>query len=186
MKKKFTFIRSMLTVAAIVLTIVAHAQTKITGKVTDKDKLPLPGVSVLLKGTNTGTVTDGNGSFSINARKGEVLVFSFIGYQRTEITVGGSNVVDVVMKDDATKLNEVLVVGYGEQSRKTVTSAVSRLDNQVLATAPRANVATALQGTVSGIQVVNQSGSPGAAPQGSMPVGKCRSFASLRMTSSRG
>jgi len=164
MKKKFTFIRSMLTVAAIVLTIVAHAQTKITGKVTDKDKLPLPGVSVLLKGTNTGTVTDGNGSFSINARKGEVLVFSFIGYQRTEITVGESNVVDVAMKDDATKLNEVLVVGYGEQSRKTVTSAVSRLDNQVLATAPRANVATALQGTVSGIQVVNQSGSPGAAP----------------------
>lgn len=164
MKKKFTFIRSMLTLAAIMLAIVAHAQTKITGKVTDKDKLPLPGVSILLKGTNTGTVTDVNGNYSINARKGEVLVFSFIGYQRTEITVGESKVVDVAMKDDATKLNEVLVVGYGEQSRKTVTSAVSRLDNQVLATAPRANVATALQGTVSGIQVVNQSGSPGVAP----------------------
>ncbi|MBS1503455.1 MAG: SusC/RagA family TonB-linked outer membrane protein, partial [Bacteroidetes bacterium] len=165
MREKFIFIKPLLVIVALFLALAAQAQIKITGKViAEKDKLPLPGVTVSIKGTATGTVTDADGNYSINAHKGDVLQFSFIGYIRAEVSVGSSNNIDVSLKDDATKLNEVLVVGYGEQSRKTVTSAVAKLDNQVLASAPLANVATALQGTVSGIQVINQSGSPGAAP----------------------
>jgi TonB-linked SusC/RagA family outer membrane protein len=167
MKEKFTLIRSLLTIGAVLLGILGQAQApvRVAGKVTaEKDKQPLPGVSILLKGSRNGTVTDIDGNYSIIAHQGDVLIFSFIGYARTEIRVSNSQTINVVLKDDATKLNEVLVVGYGEQSRKTVTSAVAKLDNQVLATTPRANVATALQGTVSGIQVINQSGSPGAAP----------------------
>lgn len=165
MKEKFTLIKPLLVFMALLLTVAVQAQTRITGKViAEKDKLSLPGVSILLKGTTTGTQTDADGNYSISAHKGDVLQFSMVGFVHAEIVVGDSNIINVSLKDDATKLNEVLVVGYGEQSRRTVTSAVAKLDNQVLATAPRANLATALQGTVSGIQVINQSGAPGAAP----------------------
>jgi TonB-linked SusC/RagA family outer membrane protein len=165
MKEKFTLIKPLLVIGALLLAVAMQAQTRITGKViAEKDKLSLPGVSVLLKGTTMGTQTDADGNYAISAHKGDVLMFSMVGFVRAEVAVGDGNVINVSLKDDATKLNEVLVVGYGEQSRKTVTSAVAKLDNQVLATAPRANVATALQGSVSGIQVINQSGAPGAAP----------------------
>ncbi len=166
MNPKFTYIRMLLTVTVVLFLTVAQAQTsKITGKVTSgTDKSTLPGVTVVIKGTTNGTQTDASGGFSINAAKGTVLMFTYVGFVPQQVVVGDAQIIDVSLKEDATKLNEVLVVGYGEQSRKTVTSAVAKLDNQVLATAPRANVATALQGTVSGIQVINQSGSPGAAP----------------------
>lgn len=162
----FTFIRTLLTVTVVMFLTVAQAQTRlITGKVTSgTDKSTLPGVTVVIKGTNSGTQSDSNGSFAISAAKGDVLIFTYVGFVPQQVVMGDARTIDVILKEDATKLNEVLVVGYGEQSRKTVTSAVAKLDNQVLATAPRANVATALRGTVSGIQVINQSGSPGAAP----------------------
>ncbi|WP_428331519.1 SusC/RagA family TonB-linked outer membrane protein [Mucilaginibacter sp.] len=150
---------------ALFLTVVQAQTRKITGKViSDHDKLPLPGVTIVVKGTANGTQTSNSGEYSITATKGDVLIFTFIGAISQQIAVGDQSSIDVSLKDDATKLQEVLVVGYGTQSRSTVTSAVAKLDNQVLANAPRANVATALQGTVSGVQVVAASGSPGSQP----------------------
>jgi len=166
MKRIFTYYRAWLLAIGMFLCSVVQAQNiKITGQVTaSDDHSPLPGVTVIVKGTTNGTQTDVSGKFSINAEKGAVLVFKFIGYSPIEAKVGSQSVVDVSIVPENKTLKEVLVVGYNSQSRTTVTSAVAHLDQQVLATAPRANVATALQGTVSGLEVINASGAPGSAP----------------------
>ncbi|MCE2835028.1 MAG: TonB-dependent receptor plug domain-containing protein, partial [Chitinophagaceae bacterium] len=108
--------------------------------------------------------TDGDGVFSISAAKSDQLIFTMVGYQSRELSAGLPTPIQVAMQADNARLNEVVVVGYGTQSRRNVTSAISKLDAQVLASTPRANVGTALQGTVSGLQVVNATGSPGATP----------------------
>jgi len=166
MNRKFTLHRALLTVIGLVLFTFAQAQTKkISGQViADDDHSPLPGVTVSIKGTTQGIPTTVGGSYTIQASPGDVLVFRFMGYGTQEITVGQQAVINVTLKPDNKTLNEVVVVGYGTQSRKSVTSAIATLDNKVLATAPRANVGSALQGTISGLQVVNSSGAPGATP----------------------
>lgn len=166
MNQKFTFMRALLTVIGILLCTVLQAQTKkISGKVfAEKDKSTLPGVTVMIKGKIGGTQTNANGEFAINAAPGDVLSFTYVGYVNKLITVGSADNLSVLLSEDATKLNEVLVMGYGTQSRRTVTGAVAKLDNQVLETVPRANIGSALQGTVSGIVVIPTSGTPGAAP----------------------
>ncbi len=138
--------------------------TKITGKVLAEDGTGLPGVNIAVKGTTIGTVTDANGEFSLEAASDNFLVFSFIGYVPQEMAVGSQSYFTINMKPDATQLSEIVVVGYGEQSRNSITNAVAKLDNQVLASAPRGNVGTALQGTLPGLQVINTSGAPGASP----------------------
>ena len=138
---------------------------KISGRVVaSEDKLPLSGVTVSVKGKTVGTQTAANGSFSIDAAKGETIVISFIGYQSQEIEIVSSASLDIQLSSDAAKLGEVVVVGYGTQSRKNVTSSISKLNQEVLATTPRSNMGGALQGTISGLQVVNSTGSPGASP----------------------
>lgn len=166
MNSKFTFMRALLTITGMLLCIVSYAQTqKISGKVlAEKDRSTLPGVTVMIKGKTGGTQTDVNGQFAINAAPGDVLSFTYIGYVTKQVTIGSANNISVLLSEDATKLDEVLVMGYGTQSRRTVTGAVAKLDNQVLETAPRANIGTALQGTVSGLSVVQASGTPGASP----------------------
>ncbi|SDF51151.1 TonB-linked outer membrane protein, SusC/RagA family [Mucilaginibacter pineti] len=166
MNRNFTPHRALLTVICLLLFTFAQAQTKkISGQViADDDHGPLPGVSVTIKGTNKGGPTLANGSYTIDASANDVLVFSFLGYTTREIKVGEQIVINVALKPDNKALNEVVVIGYGTQSRKNVTSAIATLDNKVLATAPRANIGSALQGTVSGLQVVNASGAPGATP----------------------
>lgn len=145
----------------------AWAQDRlITGKVTSSDDgLPLPGVSVVLKGTTNGTATDADGKFSLTVTgESGILVFTFIGFEPQEISLDASTNLDVVLKPDITELDEIVVIGYGEQSRKNVTSSIAKLDNQVLASAPRSNLGSALQGTLPGLRVINTSGSPGASP----------------------
>lgn len=152
----------MLTMACAGL---ATAQTgKVGGRVASEDGSPLSGVSVVVKGGTSGVQTSADGSFSINAGPKDLLVVSIVGYVTREVAAGTGAALEIVLKPDNTKLNEVVVVGYGTQSRRNVTSAIAKLDGQVLASTPRANVGTALQGTVSGLQVVNATGSPGATP----------------------
>lgn len=137
----------------------------VTGTVLDGEfGTTLPGVNIELKGKGVGTLTDAEGRYSISAQKGDVLVFTFIGYATQEIVLADQKVIDVVMSIEATKLQEVVVVGYGTQSRTNVTSSISKLDREVLQSAPRSNIATALQGSIAGLQVVNNSGTPGSAP----------------------
>lgn len=166
MNPKLTYLKVLFTIAGVLLMAVVQAQTKkVTGQVlSGDDHSPIPGVSITIKGTSNGTQTNVDGVFNLQAASNAVLVFRTIGYATQEVTVGDKSTINITLNAESKALNEVVVVGYGTQSRATVTSAVAKLDNQVLATAPRANVASALQGTVSGIQVISSSGSPGAAP----------------------
>lgn len=142
-----------------------QAQTgKVSGRVTSEDGAPLSGVSVVVKGGGAGVQTGADGAFSIAAKPQDVLLVSNVGFQTQEVATGTGASLDIVLKADNANLNEVVVVGYGTQSRRNVTSSIAKLDGQVLASTPRANVGTALQGTVSGLQVVNATGSPGASP----------------------
>ncbi len=142
------------------------AQTIINGTVKDQRGESLPGVSVKVKGTNVGVNTTSSGQYSISiAGDNAVLVFSFIGMETQEIPVSGRTAIDVILNDNTESLKEIVVIGYGTQSRETVTTSISKLDNKVLANVPFPNVASALQGTLSGVRVQTTTGMPGSAPR---------------------
>ncbi|CAG5002338.1 TonB-dependent receptor P39 [Dyadobacter sp. CECT 9275] len=146
---------------------VAFSQTavRVSGKIIDEKNEGLPGVNIQVKGTTTGATTDADGNYSLNATPGSSLIFSFIGYQSQEIAVGNSSVINVTLKADVAVLQEVLVVGYGKQSRETLTTSITKLDTKALENVPYTNAASALQGTVSGVRVQSTSGQPGSAPR---------------------
>lgn len=161
---KFFLLRMCLFIALFFMAATGWAQVKtITGKISDDNGNPLAGVSAVTE-KGTGTQTNANGEYSISAAPGDVITFTFTGFSPQKIKVGKSSNIDLSLKTDAGKLGEVVVVGYGTQSRKNITSAIAKLDNKVLSNAPRANVGSALQGTISGLQAVNATGQPGAGP----------------------
>ena len=97
----------------------------ITGKVTfAEDNQPVPGANIIIKGTTTGTVANANGEFSISAKPGDILVISFLGYNSAEITVGNQTNIDVLLTEEYTKLDEVVVIGYGQMKRSDLTGSV--------------------------------------------------------------
>ncbi|MBD3627825.1 TonB-dependent receptor [Cyclobacterium sp.] len=141
-------------------------EREITGTVTDEETgEKLPGVTVLVLGTATGTATDLDGQYSLTVESGQRLRYSFIGYASREVLVENQSVINIGLSAESQGLDEVLVIGYGEQSRETLTSSVSKLDQRVLDNIPFANAASALQGTVSGVRVQTTSGQPGVAPR---------------------
>jgi len=129
----------------------------------DNPKETLPGVSVLLKGSKIGTTTDANGrySMSIPDRKG-VLIFSFVGFNTQEITIGQQTTVNVTLGSAAEALNEVLVVGYGTQKRKDVTGSIASVSSDDIKNQPASNIESLLQGRAAGVQVSQSSGAPGS------------------------
>ncbi|MCZ6694060.1 MAG: TonB-dependent receptor, partial [Bacteroidetes bacterium] len=132
--------------------------------VTDNvDGSPLPGVSVILKGSTTGTITDVDGAFSLNANTTDVLVFSYVGYTSQEFPVGAQTNFAVGLAVDIQQLEEIVVTGYTSQSKRTVTGAMSQINVDEAFAVPTSNAAEALQGRVSGVSVIN-SGQPGADP----------------------
>lgn len=133
----------------------------ITGIVKDENGNPLTGVSVIIKGTTKGTSTNADGSFTIEANKGDVMEFSMVGYKNKSITVGSNTNFSVVMEIQAAVGNEVVVVGYGTQKKVSLTSAVSTVNGEDLQRRPVSNVEQALQGQVPGLTVLDQGGSPG-------------------------
>jgi TonB-linked SusC/RagA family outer membrane protein len=160
--------RYFLLVALLVSSFAVFAQQTrtIKGKITDERNDGLPGVSIVLKGTTTGTTTDASGQYVLGVANAQsVLVFSFLGYESQEIAVGNQAILDVTLKGDSKTLNEVVVVGYGTQSREVLTTSISKLDSKVLENIPYANAASALQGTLPGVRVQGISGQPGAAPR---------------------
>ncbi len=164
---KPAYLKTWLFITMLFLSATGWSQDKtITGTVLSlDDNSPLPGVNILVKGKNKATQTDAQGAYSITAAANDILVFSFTGFEPQEVTVSGNPAIDVLLVRKAGDLGEVVVVGYGTQSRRNVTGAIAKLDNKVLENAPRANVGSALQGTITGLQVVNATGSPGTAPQ---------------------
>ncbi len=141
------------------------AQTKtISGKVTSPEGEPLPDVSVTVKGKTVGTATNAQGVFVLNAAEGDVLVFSSVGYLDSEFTIGTLNESDIVLITADSKLDEVVVVGYGTVKRSKLTSSVSKLDNRMLETGLRSNPAQVLAGTIPGLRVSTGTGRPGSLP----------------------
>ena len=146
----------------------ANAQVSVKGKVTNINGEALSGTTVKVKGTAEGTSTNNDGLYSLNISDKEgTLIFSYIGYETKEVNVGGRTEIDVVLmlENAAGTLSDVIIVGYGKQSREEVTTAVTKLDDKVLENIPYANVASAMQGTLSGVRVQSTSGQPGAAPR---------------------
>ena len=142
------------------------AQTKtITGTVVDATNEPVIGASVVEAGTTNGTITDLDGKFSLNVSQGAKINVSYIGYKTQTITTGVQNSYQIVLKEDTEVLDEVVVTGYGgSQKRATLTTAISKMDNSVLEKAAYSNAAQALQGSVTGLRVVTDSGQPGSEP----------------------
>jgi len=143
----------------------AFAQTTktITGKVTDESSKPLSGVSVTIKNTTRGTVTNNSGNFSLSAADGDVLVISYIGYTDNEIAVGNATDYPIALKATSQSLDQVVVVGYGTQRKSTTTGAISSVDAKTINALPVASVQQALQGRVAGLTVTNN-GAPGTEP----------------------
>ena len=156
--------KSLLTVLfALAFSAVAYAQNRtVSGTVTGSDDgLPLPQVSVLLKGTTTGVPTNIDGEYRIRVPEGGTLVFSFLGYVTQEVEIGNRTVIDVVLEPDVTSLSEVVVVGYGEQQRKEVSGAVAQVSGEELTQAPISTLTNTLSGRLPGLTINQTSSEPG-------------------------
>ena len=162
---RLSFLFTLLSV--IVASVVSAQDRTITGTVTAQENIePIPGVNILVKGTTNGTVSDVDGNYRLTVDDAaETLVFSSIGFTTQEIPINGRTQIDLTLAASTQALDEVVVVGYGEQSRETLTSSVSKLDTKTLENVPFANASTALQGTISGVRVQQTSGQPGAVPR---------------------
>lgn len=135
---------------------------KISGKVTDTGGQPLPGVTVVIKGTSMGTITDSMGEYTIGNVPGSgSLVFSFVGMKSEEIPVGNQPTIDVIMREDAIGIEEVVAIGYGTAKKKDLTGAVSRVNIEETRIQPNANASQILRGTTAGVQVTDN-GRPGS------------------------
>ncbi len=145
----------------MVFSLAAYAQERqITGKVTDAEGAALPGVTIQLVGTSTGTITDINGMYKIMAGAG-TLKFSFIGFESQEISLTNQSIIDIILLEETSMLNEVVVIGYGTQKKKDLTTAVSVVDDKAIKERPIISAAQALQGKAAGVQVTQPSGEPG-------------------------
>lgn len=136
-----------------------------TGVVKDGTGETVIGASVIVKGTTNGTITDFDGNFTLtNVKNGDVIQISFVGYKTQEIKYVGQSL-NIILKDDTEVLDEVVITGYGgSQKRAALTTAISKLDNSVLKNAAYSNAGQSLQGSVTGLRVVNTTGQPGTNP----------------------
>jgi len=151
----------LLIMLGLIVSFSAFAQQTLKGTIRSKaDKQPLPGVSVAIKGTLTGGITDLDGNFSIHVKSGDILVASFIGYKTQEIPVGSRTNMDILLEEDVALLDEVVVVGYGIQKKSDITGSVSSVKSENIRNAAFTRTDEALQGQIAGVQVVNNDASP--------------------------
>ena len=161
MIKLYLYARRYLSVLLVCCSLGAFAQQTVTGKVTSSDDgSPIPGVNILEKGTTNGTVTDGDGKFSISVGSNATLLLSFVGYVTQEVSVGSQTSVNVVLVSDITALSEVLVVGYGSQDKKEITGAVTSVDASAFNKGMINDPTQLLQGKVAGLSIYNKGGDP--------------------------
>lgn len=149
---------------AIFLLIKTHGQEKIvSGMITDSESQPIPGVAVIKKGTNKGTVSDFDGNYEIEAKVGDILTFRFIGFETQSFVVGESNNIDITLDQDYANLEEVVITGYGTTRKKDLVSSISQIKGDELSNIPAASVDNLLQGRAAGVNVVSSGGRPGDA-----------------------
>lgn len=162
MKKQYRLFTAMLSL--LLAAHIVQAQEIVRGKVTDATEgTPLPGVNILEKGTTNGSLTDNNGEFSIQVNNAAVLVFSFVGFVSQEITVSGQTFLDIKLQSDATELEEIVVVGYGQQEKKDVTGVVSAVGSKDFNKGAIVSPDQLIAGKIAGVQITPNGGEPGAA-----------------------
>lgn len=140
---------------------IKYQQIPIKGKVTDQNGNAIPGATVLVESSTTGTATDLNGNFSIDVPEGSVLVISFIGYEPQRITVENQSLLNVILQEDLSSLEEVVVVGYGTVKKSDLTGSVSSIKGESIREFPVASIDQAVQGRAAGVQVTQASAAPG-------------------------
>ncbi|WP_109693869.1 SusC/RagA family TonB-linked outer membrane protein [Chitinophaga deserti] len=163
---KFAFSRGLVILTCLLLSITGRSQSgPITGKVVSgDDNTPLIGVTIVIKAKKKAVQSDTQGQFSIDAQPGDVLSVSYIGYAPQEITIGQARTLNITLTSSASRMDEVVITGYGSTKRSKLTSSIAKLDNKILETGLRSNPAQALAGTISGVRVATGSGRPGALP----------------------
>ena len=159
MKTKFSVILTLL--LAFVVQISFAQEKKVSGTVSDDNGLPLPGSTIIIKGTTSGVSTDFDGNYSINASVGDVLTFNYVGYADQNKTVGSSNVINVTMLAD-TSLEEVIVIGYGSTTKEQFVGTAAKVETENITAKANGNFSQALRGEVAGVQVTTGSGAPGS------------------------
>ncbi len=136
-------------------------QQTITGTVTDSNGT-LPGVTILVKGKASGTLTDENGRYSINVNQSDILVFSYLGYKTTEVTITNQSIINIKLEEDTTTLKEVIVnAGYYSVKDKERTGSISRITAKDIETQPVTNVLATMQGRMAGVNITQETGVPG-------------------------
>ncbi|CAM3990079.1 TonB-dependent receptor [Flavobacterium antarcticum] len=142
------------------------AQSTFTGTVLDQaSNQSLPGVNVVVEGTQNGTSTDFDGKFSLNVKKGDVIVFSYIGYKNYAVVYASQKDITIVLQEDSSQLNEVVVIGYGSVKKKDATGALSTVSSEDFNRGPLVSADQLIQGKVSGLQIINGGGAPGEGAQ---------------------
>ena len=160
--EKIHWLKVLHTLTFILLTsFTAFAQRTVTGTVKDNKGITLPGVSIRVKGTSTGTITDNDGKFSIKAADNAVLTFSYVGFLNKEVSVNSKSNLTVTLEDDSKGLDEVIVVGYGVQKKSTLTGAVAQIGAEEVMKSPTPSPTNALIGRLPGLLAVQTSGQPG-------------------------
>lgn len=162
MRKNYRFF-ALLLILICSFSFISAQEINVTGVVYDNDGITLPGVSVMAKGTTLGTVTDIDGNFQIEVPQGTTLVFSYVGYRSQELTfIDDQKGINVVLNISTVGLDEVVVVGYGTQSRRTITSAITKVDGEVLNTIPINTIGEGLKGKIAGARLYTNNNTPGA------------------------
>ena len=161
--KKINFMRHISLLLLMTLGVSLFGYAQVSGKITDaSDGMPIPGVTVIVQGTNVGTSSDFDGNYTIEAKTGDVLNFTFIGLKSQTLIVS-STTANITMEEDAESLDEVIVVGYGSVKKKEVTGAVNRVKAKDIEQFVTSDIASRLQGQIAGVSVSASSGEPGEA-----------------------
>lgn len=163
---KFIYQKIGILLFLFTLTVHSYGQNRsITGKITDESGDPVPGTTVLVKGTTIGTAADLDGNYSISTPQSGVLVFSFIGFVSQEVAIGNQSIINIKLALDLSDLEEVIVVGYGTVKKSQLTGAISSVGSKEIGELPITDARQALQGRASGVDVTQAGSKPGAAPQ---------------------
>jgi TonB-dependent SusC/RagA subfamily outer membrane receptor len=157
MKRLITFLLFL----PVSLTLYAQ-EKEISGTVRDSEGISLPGVTVIVLGTTTGTVTNLDGFYKLTVPSDGVLKFSYIGFVSQEVPAGNFTTIDITLLEDVKNLSEVVVIGYGTQRKMDLTTAVATVDEEDIKERPIVSAAEALQGKAAGVQVIQPSGKPGS------------------------
>ena len=154
-------IMPLLFLLAYSATVFGQTKSKVNGTVYDENDTVLPGVNVVVDGSSVGTVTDFDGIFELDVQDSDVLVFSYLGFETKRVPVNGQSEMTINLIPDFQQLDDVVVIGYGTQSRAKVTSSISKVDDEELKNIPSVSPAQALQGKMAGVSVPVLTGQPG-------------------------